>query len=57
MAYSKVKFYVKNELGCVLAGCVTKEQAEKKRVEWERRYRENPFGAQDMKVFVVEKGR
>lgn len=54
-AYKNVRYYVKNELGCVLAGCVTREQAEKKKAEWVKRYRENPFGSQDMKVFVVEK--
>lgn len=53
--FSKVKFYVKNEHGCILAGCVSREDAEKKRAEWEKRYRENPFGSQDMKVFVVAK--
>lgn len=57
MAYNNVRWYVKNELGCILAGCVTREQAEEKKAEWERRYRENPFGAQDMRVYIVERSK
>jgi len=49
------KYYVKNEMGCVLGAYQTRNSAELCKAMWERRYRENPFGSQDVKVYIEEK--
>lgn len=56
IAYGKkngVKWYVKNNYGCIMSGCKTKAQAEQKAAEYRAKYAKDKLNS-DMRFTVVE---